>query len=380
MDTKQDSKPDNGDQISIEDLVHWQDSLKKDIDLSKPDSEMTPEELAKKAIYLSVDKVVEESLGKETKQELDEKRKKVELLGKFRDNLHKLTELGREIEKNLIWQGAYLINHFDKSENNVFRVAVDKTTTDIVDAKNNMTASERIEYAKKIIEFIKKYREKFVGEMTSKQEIISAILLSLDKTLKETNFKIYAEVGDVSEADKMQSQFSEWLSLTNKLLEYRSKAIEAVKEHLDMDDLLPKYVIQNNGDISKNLSGIELKTKGERMVKLINEADEKEKEIEEKRSKLSEELFGKPEDYIEPVKNDDSGKSQNQQIISANPLQDKAWFRLAKVIYIGAFGLSLLIGLSLFEESAWFLIGAIIFFILVRKAFYYVVLGKTNWK
>jgi len=96
--------------------------------------------------------------------------------------------------------------------------------------------------------------------------------------------------------------------LTASNLLSRGKAISAVEEDLDIDEMLPKYVIQNQGDVTKNLSGMEMHTKGQRMVKLISEANEKEKELEEKRSKLSEQLFGKAESYLDIPKETKKGE------------------------------------------------------------------------
>lgn len=370
--------------ISIQDAIKMQDNLRKDIDFDKPESELTPEEAVKRAFYFALDKSVEESMGKDAKRDLDEKRNLFLALSKFQENLNKLAEIGREVEKNFIWQSAYLINHFDKSKENNFRLVVDGMTTDLVDKGKPMSNHERVEFAKKLLEILRVYRNEVIKELTKKQEIISALIPSLERTLGEINFDLYGkEIGAKESADKMKYQFQEWLKLSKELFNYRSKAISAVEEHLDIDELLPKYVIENNGDITKNLSAIEMKSKGGRMVKLINEADKAEKEIGERRSVLSEELFGKAEDYME-LSNNTENKSQPQQTIQ-NPLQIKPWFRFAKVVYIGAYALSLLIGLAIISEDGtsgfWWIVGTmIVFSLIIKRVFYYVVLGKTNWK
>lgn len=303
-DEKQEVKENN---ISISDAIKWQDSLKKGIDFDKPDSELSPEELVNKMVYLAMDKSVEKSVGKDVKKDLDEKRKKIEMLAKFQTNLDKLVELGKEIEKNLIWQGAYLINHFDKSKENHFHVVVTGMTMDVVDAKKSMSNDERVEFAKKILKITKVYREKVIKDLHSKQEIISALIPALEKHVSETDFNLFGdEIDDKNSAEYMKSQFQEWINLSKELFKYRRKAIEAAEEDLDIEDILPKYVVENNGDITKNLSVIEMTTKGDRMIRLIKEADKVEKKIKEKRSKISESLFGKAEDYMEFQKMDES--------------------------------------------------------------------------
>lgn len=314
----------DNDSISISDAVTWQDNLKKEIDFDKPDSELTPEEVVKKALYFAMDKELEKSLGSETKKDIDEKRAKMEALSKFQNNLTKLVEVGKEVEKNFIWQGAYLINHFDKSKENHFKVVVDGMTSDVVNASKPMSNDERVQFAQKILEIIKAYRGKVSNELQAKHEILLALIPSLEKTLNQTDFDLFGEeVENKENADAMKAQFLEWLNLSKELIKNRKKAIEAVEEDLEIEEILPKFVIQNNGDITKNVSAMELKTRGERMIRLVSQADAAEKEIEEKRSKISEELFGKAETYMEFPKENET----KEKPISSSGMGTKTkWF------------------------------------------------------
>ncbi len=297
-DNKSQQKDNNN--ISISDALIWQDNLKKEIDFDKLDSELTPEEVVKKAVYFAMDKELEKSVGSEMKKDIDDKRSKMEALSKFEDNLTKLIQIGKEIEKNFILQGAYLIVHFDKSEENHFKVVVDGMTTDVVNAKKSMSNTERVQFAQKILEIIKVYRGKVLSELQGKHEIISALITSLEKILSQAEFDLIGdEVGDKKNADSMKAQFSEWLALSKELIKNRKKATEAVEEDLEIEEILPKFVIQNNGDITQNISAVELKTRGDRMIRLVSQADAAEKEIEGKKSKISEDLFGKAETYME---------------------------------------------------------------------------------
>ena len=162
--------------------------MKKEIEVDKPDSELTPEEMVKKTLYFAMDKEIAKSLGPEMKKDIDEKRAKMEALSKFQNSLTKLVEVGKEIEKNFIWQGAYLINHFDKSKENHFKVVVDGMTTDVVNANKPMSNDERVQFAQKILEIIKVYRGKVLNELQAKHEILSALIPSLEKTLSQADF------------------------------------------------------------------------------------------------------------------------------------------------------------------------------------------------
>lgn len=317
------NKKNNGS-ISISDAVTWQDNLKKEIDFDKPDNELTPEEMAKKMLYFAMDKELEKSLGSEMKKDIDDKRAKMEALSKFQNNLTKLVEVGKEIEKNFILQGAYLINHFDKTKENHFKVVVDGMTTDVVNTNNSMSNSERERFANKILEIIKVYRGKVLNELHAKHEILLALIPSLEKTLSQADFDLLGkEVGDKESADRMKEQFSKWLNLSKELIRNRKKAIEAVEEDLETEEILPRFVIQNNGDITKNVSVMELKTRGERMVRLVSQADASEKEIEEERSKISEELFGKAETYMEFQK---ENEAKEKPVLSGGMGTKTKWF------------------------------------------------------
>lgn len=293
MEEKQKEK----NEISIENAVKMLDNLKEEIDFNKPDSELTPEEAVKKTIYTTLDKEVEKGLGKEKKKEIDEMRNKRDYLSKFGTSLKKLIEIGKEIEKNFLWQGAYLINHFNRSKENHFKLVVNGMSEDVI--KKPMSDLERVGLSKKILEIIRVYREKVTNELTAKQEIISALVPAAEKVFNDTDFDSFNTENDKKSAEDMKSKFRDWITLSKELSINRKKAVEAVGYDLDMDEMVPQGIIKNGGDITKNFSGVEMKMKGDKMIKLITESDKVEKEITEKRDKLAEGLFGKPETYMD---------------------------------------------------------------------------------
>ncbi len=358
MTTKNDQKNDENN-ISIQDAIKWQDSLKKDIDFDKPDNELTPEQLVNKMVYLAMDEQVEKSIGKDVKKDLDDKRKSMELITKFQENLSKVTELGKEIEKNFIWQSAYLINHFDKSKENHYFVVTRGMTDDAIGNKS-LSANDRVNLAKKVLEITKTYREKVVKELFAKQEIISALLLAFEKNLNSTDFDSYAKEAGNNDADQMRSQFKEWFELSKQLSSYRKKASEAVDEDIDLDEILPKYIIDNDGDITKSISGIEMKTKGERVVRLIGEADKAEKEIEVKKSPISEWLFGKAETYMDFPKSSESKEMEAKNQSEKGMGKTMKWFI---VIVLSIIALSW----GIWSAIGVFILGVIIINVLSNK-------------
>lgn len=364
--------------ISLSDVVALQESLKKDIDFDKPDDELTPDEFAKKALYSALDKTVEEKIGREAKENIDHHRETMEKLTTFKTNLNKLAELGREIEKMFVLQGAYIINHFDKTENNHYFLITRQLTDHALN--ENTSTEEKIAAAQKILEVINIYEEKVVGDLNAKQEIVDALLASFEKNFKETDFDVLGEqLEDKQQAKNMAKQFEKWLSLSKDLLKNRKKGIEALQEDLEIDQIVPRQLIENEGDTTKKFSGVEMTSKGDRMVRLVKESDEAEKKIDEERSQISIELFGKQDEYMDFGGKEDNSK---QAKVSHNPLEVKAWFRFLKVVYIALWisGFSFVILLSYASgEFSAFVLGSLIVWgimALLKKAFFYIALGN----
>ncbi len=345
--------------ISITDVIHLHDDLKNDFDLERPDDELTPGQKAMKDIYLTFDKTVEDALGKEVKSGLDETRRQLDLIAKLRTNFTELQYLGREIEKNFIYQNAYLINHFNQGPGNAYKVLVNKITAWVISPEINASNEERIEQARKLIEIINSYRNKIVSELVGKQEILAALIPNFEKKLSETNWELYhKEIEKDQIGQGAEEKFKDWLKLSKELFENRKKAMDALEISLYLDELLPKQLISDNGDITINVSSTEMRVKGERMVKLINEANRTERSIEANRPMISEKLFGKVEQYLEiPQNNNQQEAVQQNRPEQINPLRKKSWFRFAKVVYIVAYAIAILIGFGLFSSDGGLVFG-----------------------
>ncbi len=376
MANKSNVKSENEGAMSLSDLIVMQENLKKDIDFDKPDEELTPTEHVMKGLYSTLDNAVEKSVGKDVKKDIDEKRKEMELLTTFQANFKKLTELGREIERNFVFQSVYLSNHFQKDDNNYYFVTTRKLTEYAL-AKDT-SINERLDAAHKVLEVVKIYDEKVISELNAKQAIITALLVAFEKNLKSTDFSVLGnDLETKTQLEEMASKYEEWLNLSKELSENRKNAAEGVREDLDIDQIIPNQLIKNDGDTTGGFSAVELKSKGDRMVRLVNEANDAEKVIDVKRSGISEDLFGKAEEYM-----DFGEKSEVSGIKWRNPLEGKAWFRFLKVVYIGLWVVGLgFVGLLSYASNdiGTFVIGAIIVWILLsimKKAFFYVALGN----
>lgn len=285
-----------GGNLSISDMISWQRNIKKDIDLNKPDEELTPEELAHKAIYFALDKTVEDTLGEEKKKEIDNLIEKEDSASRLGESAIKLVEVGKEIEKNLIVQKSYVTVFFEKEPENHFKFVVNRMADEML-RKDSLIPDERVSIAEKILELVKVYRGKFLNEVVAKQEIVSSLLPTFEDKLNEI-----IKYEDENFSD-IKTYAQRWLQLTKELLPFRNKVVEAVKENLEMEEMVPNMVIKHKGDISKTTSGMEMFTKGDRVAKLTREAVSGENKIYEERTKVSEWLFGKEEEYMDFLNN-----------------------------------------------------------------------------
>lgn len=283
-------------EISMEDAVKMLDNLKEEINFDKPESELTPEEVVKKMIYTTLDKEVEKGLGKEQKGAIDRARNKISSLKKFTFNIGRLTGLGQEIEKNFILQFGYISIHFDRSENNFLKTAVNRMSEDMI--KKPMSNSERLELANNILNLVKPYREKIILELHKEQELIYSLLPQFEKICKDTDFNVFNGDEEEKNAKELEKDNKEFIHLSKELSNGRALIIKAVEEDISMEEILPKYIIENNGDNTMGISSAEMMMKGERVLKYSNEANKIEEELGEKRLKLAEKLFGKAEDYM----------------------------------------------------------------------------------
>jgi hypothetical protein len=289
--------------ISLEDVVVMQRNLKKDVNFDKPDEELTPEELANKHIYLALDKTVEEALGGEKKKEIDALISNEDFAGEIKDNLTKLIEVGKEIEKNLLLQKSFLTVFFDRTPENHFKVVVNAMADEAV-GKNSLSNEERVEKAEQILKLVESYRGKMLKELISKQEVINALIPTFEKKIDAIDFERYEKEVDDS-LNAIQRVSLRWLEITKELLPFRAKALEAVKEDLEIEEIVPNMVIKHKGDTTKTTSSMEIVTKGQRVLKLLKEASDAEDKVDKERTELSQWLFGKEEEYMDFLKKEE---------------------------------------------------------------------------
>lgn len=367
--------------MPIRDFIFLCNELRKEVNFDKSDSELAPDELALKEAYHVMDKTLEDAIGKDVKKDLDDKRNMMELLSKLQKNFDKVIYFAKETEKNFIKQAAHLIVHCDKQGKNEFGKILNRMGNDIVNSENRMSSSERIDAATKMLEIIKLYQENVSNNLYATQDMVGVLLPALEKTFEEINFDLV--IDDKTRAENTRSKLKEWIGLSKDLYNNRKKAIKAVDEDLCIEEIIPKFIISNGGDVTKTMSATELKTRGETMIRLFEEFHKREEEIESKRSRLSEEILGKPDEYMN-TGNQEESKRNNESSQNLNPLEAKAWYRFTQVIYVCLWIIGLgVAALTAAQDSNFmiFIYGTVIVWIvlgLLRKAFLYVALGKNQ--
>ena len=362
--------------MDVADVIELREYIRKRTDLEKADENLTPEQKAWKLLFYSVDEELSKTLGKDEKIKLDSLRLQIKQLDLISENVNKLLLLGRQIEELLIRQHTYLGIHFE--ENNRYRQNEEKMVADML--TETTPNSKRIEIAKEILQMVDKYKQIILKPLFDDQDKIYDLLSNFSAIYKQTPFTV---ANDDERIKKIETLYKKWLLLTEELHQERLKAITAVKNLLELDLLIPNHIIKNNGDTKMNIPSEEFAQKAATADVLLKHAHAKEEEISKKRNPLSIESFGEPDSYIK-VEREEARSEPKEENIKVNPLQGKAWFRFIKIIYIVACVLAGLVSIGLLSAGSdagkIIVLGIVVFFILIRKGFYYVMLGKTNWK
>lgn len=296
-------QPIKDDKIQISELFLRQQEMKKEIDFDKAESEMTTEELARKAVYNALDDIIEKHLGTEKKQELENTLEHFNKVKHAKDCTEKIVHIGQEIQRNFILQQLYLVNHFDKSPDNYYRTLINTISEKMINPDEDLSKEDRLKLAREILNITKVYRDKVVTEVATKQAIIEALLPTFETTLEKSQLD---EVDD-RDLSKYKEIAQEWLRLSKIKCKGREKALLGLKESLEIEDILPTAVIENEGGIDGTVSNTGpdgMFKRGERMIKWVNEADEIEEEFGASHADLADQLFGNLDTYLDVPKSD----------------------------------------------------------------------------
>lgn len=362
--------------MTIEEAIEIREYIKKRTDFEKPDENLTPEQKAWKHLFYSLDDELTKSLGKDDKENLDKLRLQMDQLDLLSKNVDQLFLMGRQIEELLIHQNTYLGVHFG---GNRYTENEEKMAADML--AESTPKPRRIEIARDILKMIDQYKQLMLKTLFDDQNNVYDLLTRFSVVYRQTPF---SEANGDERIVKIEKLYGEWLTLTEGVHKARLNAITGVRNLLDLDAFIPNHIIKHNGDTSVNISTEEFTTEYAAAEVLLKEGHSKEQEIAERRTALSLEAFGNPDSYIKVEQDETPKETPKKEEDKVNPLQEKGWFRFLKVIYIAACVFAGLVSIGILSSGSndgiIVVLGLVVFFFVIRKAFYYVAVGKTNWK
>jgi hypothetical protein len=236
---------------------------------------------------------------------------------------------------------------------------------------------EHLEYARAMIKRADSYKEDFIGPLHKLNDGIQRELLEFEQLLHVGPPK--RPSGDLS---KDAASMERWLSLSKELYRARVMATNGILSQTEFDKRIPAAVITNNGRVDFKFSQEESKQlveEAEAYAALIKASSEDSQRIQQERESLTRQLFALDDKAKAAVIQTPVAAGPTKAI---HPLEGKAWFRLMKVVYIGLWivglGMSALLAYGA-DEVYVFIAGASILamvLIILKKAFYYVVLGR----
>lgn len=300
--------------MSFAEIESIRDYAKKRTNLRESSDALNAEQRAWKTIYDAVSNQMEKTYGKENINQIDEQKTELESLELAKQEMEKQMGLGREIETLFIQQGAGLIVHWQKNENNYAKALEVMTNKMIKD--QSLDNADRLKLANEILTLSEKYQSYLIKDLFEQHDKIYELL---------THYQNFSEkpLWKLAGGEKMNA----WIKLSWELYKNRTAAITAVKNHVETDKALPNLIIKNKGDASVKLTEDEVEEFTEKIASygvLIGIASKKEDEISKERDPLSEHLLGKVNEYM---KSEDKGmlNKENQATVQEKIGKKMKW-------------------------------------------------------
>jgi hypothetical protein len=283
----------------------------------------------------------------------------------------RISALAQKIDELFVKQASRFAFHHDDTEND-YRVQENRLSSLMLD--KSVSDDRHLEYAKAIISRSGSYKRDFVKPLQDLTEEIQRELLSFEQTLHASS----DQTGDLSKVEQ-------WLSLSKELYQARFMAIESIQSQTEYETYLPNLIIQNSGRSDMALSPEQTKQFTEGIAcyaALMKTSYEANQRIQQEREPLTKLL-------LPP---DEQGRKTGPQIpvtptraaTKIHPLEGKRWFRLLKVLYVASWIVGLGI-LAIFAYGAGevtvFVVGGVVLaiaLIVLKKVFYYVILGRAT--
>ncbi len=283
----------------------------------------------------------------------------------------RISALVQKIDELFVKQASRFAFHSDGTQND-YRMQESRLSSLMLD--KSVSDEKHLQYAQAIISRSDSYKRDFVKPLQDLTEEIERELLNFEQTSHPSSDR----TGDLSNIER-------WLSLSKELHQARVMAMESIQSQIEFDTFVPKLIIQNSGRSDTTLSSQQSKQFADGIAgyaALMKTSYEANQRIQQEREPLTKLLF--PLDEQEGTAGPQIPATPVMAPIKIHPLEGKRWFRLLKVLYVASWIVGLGI-LAVFaygtSEVAVFVVGGValaIALIVLKKVFYYVILGRAT--
>ena len=227
-----------------------------------------------------------------------------------------------------------------------------------------------IKKAKEMLIFAKDYYGSTVTELENQFKVLCTYSATLEHDLTSLDI-------NNSKEKKLKDLFSKWLEIRNDLLLQRLIAINHITWYVEYDIRMAQAIINNKGKTEFTIDKEEINKMEKSFLDLKNSIIEG--------SKYQDHL-NSIETHIQDFFLGKSNDNTSNQQITLDPLEQKIWYRLIKVLGKLVFGVTILFSIALWWNNGFdsdgfaslCLITFITYFVLtaLQKAIVYVVVGK----
>jgi hypothetical protein len=285
---------------------------------------------------------------------------------------NRLSHFAHKIEDLFVQQIDRIAFHHNQEEND-YRVQERRLSALMLD--KSISDGKHLECAQALIRNSEAYKNGFVNPLRTLNE-------GIDGALREFQLLLSGLPDQTAAVSKYADSMARWHSLSKELHEARLIATKSIISQVETDSLIPQIVTKNEGRIDVTFDASEQLMAHGAVVALAKDAYENDQRIQKERDPLTRGLFA-PEDEVKADPNHASDTPQ-QTAKFVHPLEGKAWFRLIKMVYVGLWvvglGISAMLGYGANEILVFIggVLGLAVVLVILKKAFYYVVLGRTT--
>ncbi len=288
-----------------------------------------------------------------------------------------LLALGARVEELFVQQLDRIAFH-GNDEDNSYRVEERRLSALMLD--KTVSNERHKEHAEAIIKLADRYKEGFIQPLQRLNDDIQRELVKCEQILRAVPEKSELH------AKPLLENVQRWLSLSKELHLARVMASKSIIMQVEVDKRIPTLIIENDGRADTTLSeeqSHQFQKDLAAYAGLMKESFATNQRIQDEREPLVKKVFEREEKSTAeaaPV----VPATPQQTVRPINPLEAKPWYRLLKVVYIllwiVAIAFCTFLGFASGSLQTFLISGLIagLLLVVLRKAFYYIALGRTT--